>query len=135
MRSPEIISQPPNERLRKIASVIANSEREIQKELMSTGQPWINLFMTQWNAVKGQLDLAKMFGDVDDKAFVRASQKLNKIQKRVDGINENGEKIGESLIEVYQGDPDKAMPEDIKRDLLELLDIMPAIYDEEWKQT
>lgn len=105
---------PEHPHIDKIYEIIQNAEREIQKECLSTGQPWINGFITQWNVVLGHLDLAELKGEITSEEIKILKENLSEVYELVDG--------GGGLREKYQAN-DISMPQSEKQHLLELLDI------------
>lgn len=115
MTSPERIEpQRESPHIEKIHSILDSAEREIQKECLSTGQPWINGFITQWNIVQGNLELAELFGEISKDELAFFKRHFVDIREMVDG--EGG------LREKYQSN-DILMPQEEKEKLLEMLDI------------
>jgi hypothetical protein len=115
MAYPERIEPvPEHPHFDKAHSIIENAEKEIQKECLSSGQPWINCFVTQWNVSLGQLELAELFGEITTEEYQALKKNFDKIKELVDG--EGG------LREKYQSN-DIPMPREEKEKLLELLNI------------
>ncbi len=106
--------------LEKIERIIQNAEREIQKECLSTGQPWINGFITQWNILLGQLELAELEGEIDVETLNDLKENFKPIKVLVDGTGNLRQKYQENTI---------LMPQSEKEELLNLLNILPALHE------
>ncbi len=106
--------------LEKIEKIIQNAEREIQKECLSTGQPWINGYITQWNILLGQLELAELEGEINKETLDDLKENFRPIKDLVDGTG--------NLRQKYQQNTD-LMPQSEKAELLNLLNILPALHE------
>ncbi len=114
----EKFESPENIHLKAIEKIIENSEKEIQKECLSTGQPWINGYMTQYNVILGRLDLANVMGEITPEEFELFKENFKEIDEIVKGPD--------GLVEKYQRN-NTLMPEGEKEKLMELLNILPRI--------